>query len=167
MITIKNILVATDFGGPSEAALEYGRQIARFSGATLHVVHVVADAASQVLTPVGMVPDLGRLQMDLEDDARLRLEQTINDNDHDVKSAIAVISSAAPARAILAYAESKQIDLIVVGTHGRSGLAHLLMGSVAEHVVRSAPCPVLTVRENQRQFVHLDALAQVHAVAAS
>jgi nucleotide-binding universal stress UspA family protein len=166
MITIKNILVATDFGAPSEAALEYGRQIARLSGATLHVLHVVPDAASQVLTPVGMVPDLGGLQMDLEDDARHRLEQAINENDRDLKSVIAVISSTAPARAILAYAESKQIDLIVLGTHGRSGLAHLLMGSVAEHVVRSAPCSVLTVREKQRQFVRPDALELTGAMSS-
>jgi len=167
MITLKNILVATDFSAPSDAAVAYAKEIARLSGATLHALHVVADAASQVMTPVGMVPDLGRLQMDLEDDARLRLEQTLADRVDGVKSSPAVvISSVAPARAILSYAEAEQIDLIVVGTHGRSGLAHLLMGSVAEHVVRSAPCPVLTVRENQRQFVRPDVREMAGAAAS-
>jgi nucleotide-binding universal stress UspA family protein len=102
--------------------------------------------------------------MDLEDDARRRLEQAVDASDHDIKSVIAVISSAAPARAILSYAQAKQIDLIVVGTHGRSGFAHLLLGSVAEHVVRSAPCSVLTVHDKQRQFVLPDALELAGAV---
>ena len=65
------------------------------------------------------------------------------------------------AATIVAYAREKDIDLIVVGTHGRGLAAHLLMGSVAERVVRTAPCPVLTVRHPQREFVTPDALVAV------
>ena len=70
-------------------------------------------------------------------------------------------TSNAPAAAIADYAKEERIDLIVMGTHGRGAIAHLLLGSVAERVVRSAPCPVLTVRSPEREFVVPDALVAV------
>ena len=74
-----------------------------------------------------------------------------------------VMTSSAPAQAILNYAGDHRVDLIIVGTHGRSGLARLFMGSVAQHVVRLAACPVLTVRHPEREFVRPDALEQLTA----
>ena len=71
------------------------------------------------------------------------------------------MTSNAPALAIVEYAKGSDINLIVIGTHGRGGMAHLLLGSVAERVVRSAPCPVLTVRHPEREFVLPDALVAV------
>jgi nucleotide-binding universal stress UspA family protein len=68
------------------------------------------------------------------------------------------LTSAAPALAIVEYASANGIDLIVVGTHGRRAVAHLLMGSVAERVVRTAPCPVLTVRHPEHEFIRPDTL---------
>jgi len=158
MIALKNILVATDFSESSNAALVYGRDLARLYGSALHLLHVVGDVATQAITPVGIVPDIGRLQMEMEQEAYQRLDESVEENGQRPQGVkTTVMTSGTPAHAILAYAKAAEIDLIVVGTHGRTGLTHLLMGSVAEHVVRSAPCPVLTVRQNQRQFIRSDA----------
>jgi len=82
-----------------------------------------------------------------------------NDEDRAVLGASAVvIVSNTPAYPIGDYAREANVDLIVMGTHGRGAVAHLLMGSVAERVVRLAPCPVLTVRHPEREFVRPDAL---------
>jgi len=72
-----------------------------------------------------------------------------------------VITSNSPSVAIVDYAKQARVDLIVTGTHGRGAVAHLLMGSVAERVVRTAPCPVLTVRHPEHEFVIPDALVAV------
>ena len=159
MITLKNILVATDFSEPSEAAVTYGRELATRFGATLHVLH----AADNIIGRFGAeaysatAPDL---QDRLEADARRRLNELLIDSDNSGPSSIPVLLTASsPALAIVDYAKEKSIDLIVVGTHGRGGLAHLVVGSVAERVVRLAPCPVLTVRHPEREFVQPDTLA--------
>jgi nucleotide-binding universal stress UspA family protein len=158
MIALKDILVATDFGEPAEAALTYGRELARTYGATLHVLHIVDDVYLRLGGDAYMavLPDL---QRDAEQAAQARLDALLIDNDPiplPVKKV--TLTSAAPASAIVEYASSNAIDLIVVGTHGRSAVAHLLMGSVAERVVRTAPCPVLTVRHPEREFIRPDAL---------
>jgi nucleotide-binding universal stress UspA family protein len=102
------------------------------------------------------------MQLEMEQEARTRLEALLDAEDRrDLHAEATVITSAAPAQTILAYATDHKIDLIVVGTHGRSGLARLFMGSVAQHVVRLAPCPVLTVRHPEREFVLPDALQAV------
>jgi nucleotide-binding universal stress UspA family protein len=158
MIALKNILVATDFGEPAEAALTYGRELARTYNATLHVVHVVDDVYLRMGGDayVAVLPDL---QRDAELAAQARLETLLVDNDPTPLPVKKVtVTSAAPAMAIVDYAKANNIDLIVTGTHGRRAVAHLLMGSVAERVVRTAPCPVLTVRHPEHDFVKPDAL---------
>ena len=105
---------------------------------------------------------LPELQRNTELAAQARLDALLVDNDPvplPVKKVTA--TSAAPATAIVDYAKSNGIDLIVVGTHGRRAVAHLLMGSVAERVVRTAPCPVLTVRHPEHEFIRPDALVAV------
>jgi nucleotide-binding universal stress UspA family protein len=99
------------------------------------------------------------LQRDIEQAAKRQLDELLVDNDpHPITVKKAVITSAATAACIVQYAHDMAIDLIVVGTHGRGAVAHLLMGSVAERVVRTAPCPVLTVRHPEHEFVLPDAL---------
>ena len=159
MITLKNILVATDFSEPSDAALTYGRELATRFGATLHVLHAAENIIGRfgAETYSATAPDL---QARLESDARRRLNELLIDSDNSGPSTKPVLLTASsPALAIVDYAKEKNIDLIVVGTHGRSALAHLVMGSVAERVVRLAPCPVLTVRHPEREFVQPDTLA--------
>jgi nucleotide-binding universal stress UspA family protein len=158
MIALKNILVATDFGEAADAALSYGRELARAFGSTLHVLHVADDVYVRLGGDayVTVLPDL---QKDIEDTARRRLDTLLIDDDpKPIPVRKIVITSASAAAAVVQYARESSIDLIIVGTHGRTAVAHLLMGSVAERVVRTAPCPVLTVRHPEHDFVVPDAL---------
>lgn len=145
-MTVHTVLVATDFEPPSDAAVAYARDLARTFGARLHVLHVVENAQS---TPAAaFYPETFHdLQRDLEESARHRLERMLTAEDRLTSRAVAAVRrSAAPAHAIAAYAQGERADLIVVGTHGRRAVSHLLLGSVAEQLVRTAPCPVLVVR---------------------
>lgn len=162
MIVLKNILVATDLGEASHTALLYGRNVARAFSATMHVLYVVDDLAAHGTPLSSASVDYGSLQADLETAAREGLNALVTDDDRqNLRAQVVVLPSAAPAAAILEYARDAHIDLIIVGTHGRTGFAHLFMGSVAEHIVRAAPCPVLTVRHPEREFVRPDALQTV------
>ena len=145
MIALKHVLVATDFGEASSAALMYGRAFARTFGASLHVLHVVDNMfmRSGSTNP----HELKSLRVN-------QLNACLSDGDRGILNARAVVeSSDTPAQAIVDYVKSAKIDLIVMGTHGRGALAQLLVGSVAERVVRTASCPVLTVRHPERAFV--------------
>lgn len=159
MITLKNVLVPTDFGEASETALMYGRDLARTFGATLHVLHVFNNVFSSALAAEGSVPDFSEAQRSAETSARQQLEALVGDDDRRELGAKAILlTSSSPAKATVSYAKEANIDLIVMGTHGRGAMAQLLMGSVAEKVVRLAPCPVLTVRHPEHEFVLPDAL---------
>ncbi len=161
MIALKQILVPTDFGEPSAQALEYGRHLARQFGATLHVLHTVEN----VMIPGGAeVPAVAVQQVEqgLEQVGRRQMAQVITDDDRSSLKVVTEVRAAGSAATdILEYARDNAIDLIVMGTHGRRALPRLLMGSVAERIVRSAPCPVLTVRTDERDFIQPDALAPV------
>ena len=149
MITLKNILVATDFGEASDVALEYARALARTFGSSLHLLHVMEN---QFLRPSPADPH------QLKTWTVSRLGRRLTDDDRAALHAIDVLeTSDNPAKEIVKYAGAHNIDLIVMGTHGRGAMAHVLMGSVAEKVVRSAPCPVLTVRHPEHEFVVPDA----------
>jgi universal stress protein A len=158
MIKITNVLVATDFSDTSEAALKYGREFARTFSARLHVLHVVENTILWV-GPEAAGFDYARLQGDLEASARERLNGVVTVEDREQLNAVgAVRLGTSPALEIARYAKAESIDVIVMGTHGRGVMGHLLMGSVAEKVVRIAPCPVLTVRRPEHEFVLPDAL---------
>ncbi len=164
MMNLNDVLVATDFGEASDAALRYGAELARRFGAALHVVHVTSDLAAYPNAGAGMPIDLGVTQQALDDTARRELENLLPEPERSQLNArLVVITSARPASAILNYARECDIDLIIVGTHGRRGLGYFFLGSVAQQVSRLAQCPVLTVRANERDFVHVDALqAPIH-----
>ena len=90
------------------------------------------------------------------------MEGLVTDEDRTMLHAKPVVLTAlGTAEAIVEYAKTHTVDIIVMGTHGRRALAHLLMGSVAERVVRTAPCPVLTVRHPEHEFIAPDALVAV------
>lgn len=159
MIALRNVLVATDFGDAADTALLYGRAIAQKFGATLHVLNVSTGVFSLPLGPESMM-HLPTLQTDLENAARTRLAGQLIDSDHSGPPAKPVVLTAnAPAFTIVDYARGHAIDLIVTGTHGYTALKHALYGSVAERVVRMAPCPVLTVHHPEHEFVRPDTLA--------
>jgi|KBSSwiStaDraftv2_1062776.scaffolds.fasta_scaffold2215127_1 nucleotide-binding universal stress UspA family protein len=162
MITVKKVLVATDFSEPSDAALLYGRELAGRFGAILHVLHVAQNIYINSFGAENYTAVVPELQEQIERDARQQLNQLLVDTDRSGPRSIPVIlTSSSPAMTIVDYAKAHEIDLIVMGTHGRGALAHLVMGSVAERVVRLAPCPVLTVRHPEREFVRPDALVAV------
>ena len=162
-MALRNILVATDFSEPSNVAVAYGRDLARNYNARLHVMHVVEDVMLRYGAEVGLA--LPAVQEDLVKVARRDLESRITDEDRRQLNAVAVIDTGANiSAAICDYAKNNSIDLIVTGTHGRGAVQHFLMGSVAERVVRTAPCPVLTVHAHERDFIVPDALTLAAAV---
>jgi nucleotide-binding universal stress UspA family protein len=159
MIGIKKVLVATDFGPASETALRCGRELARAFHATLDVLHVSPNiylTASMgyeyASLPIGM-------QEDIERNARRQTDRLLADDDiRDLQAKAVCVTNNTPASAIITYANECQADLIVMGTHGRGALSHMLLGSVAERVVRLAPCPVLAVHNPEHEFVSPETL---------
>ncbi len=158
MIALKNVLVATDFGEPAAVALNYGRDLARTFNARLHVVHFVDDVIARWSPEMGLVSE--DLQKDLEERGWRDLNALITDDDRRTLSIVAdVRTSLNAATGIVEYAKAHAIDLIITGTHGRGAMKHFLLGSVAERVVRLAPCPALTVHATERDFIAPDAMA--------
>jgi universal stress protein A len=157
MIALKNILVATDFSESAAVALAYGRDLARTFNARLHVVHVVEDVLMRYSPEVSFaVPEL---QRDLEKGAARDLAALITDDDRQTLQVQPSVQTGVNVPfTLIDYAKNHRIDLIVTGTHGRGAVKHFLMGSVAERIVRSAPCPVLTVHAQEREFIVPDAL---------
>ena len=162
MVTLKHILVATDFGEAADVAFAYGRELARTFGATLEVLHVADNLIARGFAAEGYMAAYPELQRDVENAAARQLDARLCDEDRALLGAKGVVrTSTSPALTIVEYAREADVDLIIMGTHGRGAMAHLLMGSVAERVVRTAPCPVLTVRHPEHEFVLPDALVSV------
>jgi nucleotide-binding universal stress UspA family protein len=152
MIAIKQILVATDFSEPAGVALAYGRDLARAFGADVHVLHVIEDLPAFYGPDIGFA--LAGVDQNITDAVQRELESMLAAHHDDAVKVVPVVTRASNvAAAITDYASAHAIDLIIVGTHGRGAVSRFLMGSVAERVVRSAPCPVLTVRADERNFV--------------
>ena len=152
MIALKNVLVATDFSEPSAVALDYGRDLARSYDATLHVVHVIEDLLALHGPEIGFA--YADVERNIEAAVRRDLDAALSAEDRKTLKARTVITRAPNvSHAITEYAKNNAIDLIIVGTHGRGAIQRFLIGSVAERVMRTAPCPVLTVRTNERDFI--------------
>jgi len=163
MIKISNILVATDFRPTSESALNYGREFARTFGATLHVLHVLENPMMHA-GPEAVGVDFTRIQAELEAGAQQSLDRCVTPEDREqLKAVTAIRTGGTPAHEIAGYAKARGIDVIIMGTHGRGLVSHFLLGSVAEKVVRTAPCPVLTVRPSEHDFIQPDALQAVES----
>jgi nucleotide-binding universal stress UspA family protein len=145
-MTIKTILVPTDFSEPSVDALNYAKDLTTAFKASLHLLHVVQDPLTQ---PWGL-ESYGPLPVDLLKEIKARaqkgLEESLTEAERKTRNVTLVTVEGAPFSQIVEYAKTHPVDLIVMGTHGRGALAHAILGSVAERVVRFAPCPVLTVR---------------------
>jgi nucleotide-binding universal stress UspA family protein len=162
MIRLNRILVATDFGSASETALNYGRAIGAALGGALHVLHVTENVYLAASSGYGQAYVPPEVQRDIERAAKEQTEALLTQEDRDTLQAQAVtVTFNTPAAAIVEYARANAVDLIIVGTHGRGAFSHLFMGSVAERVVRTATCPVLTVRNPEHEFVVPDALVAV------
>jgi nucleotide-binding universal stress UspA family protein len=142
-LSVKNVLFATDFSATSEAALPYATAICRHFGSMLHTAHVLSDASILMMTGGVDYVSLSTIYEDAHTEAREKLDQ------------ISGRLEGIPYRNYVRHGQvwenlagivqDEEIDLIVLGTHGRTGLGKLLLGSVAEDILRHAPCPVLTV----------------------
>ena len=141
------ILVPTDFSPPSAAALGLAKALAAQFGASIHLVHVLQDpyATTAFATEAyGYVPS--GLKESWQREAQIQLDALLPPEEQAQFRVVTNVIFGKPAAAIVEYEREHAMNLIVMGTHGRGVVAHLLLGSVAERVVRTAECPVLTVR---------------------
>ncbi|HWY88150.1 MAG TPA: universal stress protein [Gemmataceae bacterium] len=153
MIDLHRILVPTDFSEHSRQALRYGIALAEKFGAELHLLHVLQDVSVYQPDAVTVGPPVVPPVAALTAAARAALAKTIVDHELERLGAHAEVREGPPVEEIVDYAHEHAIDLIVIATHGRGWLAHLLLGSVAEKVVRKAPCPVMAVHLAEHEFV--------------
>lgn len=146
------ILLPTDFSKYSAAATKYACELASKFDAESQVLH-----ALEILSPYRPGFEMGVVLPEFLNETRADAEKSLNEVvDPDWAAGHRVIPTmvvGSPKVEIVRYARQHDIDLIVLSTHGRTGLAHVILGSVAENVVRTAPCPVLTVRPKEFQFV--------------
>lgn len=149
MITLKKILVPTDFSEHSAKAMLYGAELAKKFGAELHLMHAVEQTPLMYGEGAYVPPET---EAEIEAAATEQLESLVADAGDDV-TVVRRVEHGHPFVETVRYAKENDIGLIVLGTHGRGAIAHMLLGSVAEKVVRKAPCPVLTVRDKEHEFV--------------
>lgn len=147
MITLRRILVPTDFSEYSGEAIGYACALADKFEAELHLLHVLESQISSTPIFAGGLA-LNPIVNESREAAEKALVQTAPE-----RAAVRATAEGPPFLEILRYAKDNNIDLIVMGTHGRAGLAHVMLGSVAERVVRKSTCPVMTVRHPKHEFV--------------
>jgi nucleotide-binding universal stress UspA family protein len=154
VISLHRILVPTDFSKHSEVALTYAVALAERFAAELFLLHVVQDLALFIPDAVAVAPPIAPPVEQFTAAAREALERVTRTNHLERLSVRREVREGTPFYEIIRFAKEKEVDLIVMGTHGHAGLTHVLLGSVTEKVVRKAPCPVLTVRHPEHEFVH-------------
>ena len=142
-ISVRNVLFATDFSATSDAALPYAAAICHRFGSTLHTAHVLSDVGILMMAGGSDYVDLGAIYDDTQNEARERLARISGRVEG--TACRNYVGHGRVWNNLASIIEENDINLIVVGTHGRTGLSKLLLGSVAEDILRHAPCPVLTV----------------------
>jgi universal stress protein A len=151
-IRLQKILLPTDFSNYSAAATKYACELATRFDAELYLLHTLeAHLASAPEFEMGLA--LPKYLKESRAAAEKSLAGVLDTKWSAGRTVIHAVVEGSPKVEIVRYARKEIIDLIVLATHGRTGLAHVIMGSVAETVVRTAPCPVLTVRPEGHQFV--------------
>lgn len=155
MTAINRILVPVDFSPHADRAIEYAITMGKHFGASVELFHVVEDPfesggwGSEVY-----MSDLDGIRQRAVDDAKASIERCRAMLSPGTVPLVATVRVGHTASTIVDYAKTGQADLIVMGTHGRTGIAHFIIGSVAERVVRLAPCPVLTVGLEKAGHAH-------------
>jgi nucleotide-binding universal stress UspA family protein len=150
MPDVKRILVPTDFSSASDLAFRYALELAARQGATLHLLHVIDESSLAAAFPDGFYVEPPGLRAQAIDEALRRLKIMLATCAETRVTTTTEVRVGRPSATIVDVAASRGTDLIVMGTHGRSGFAHFVLGSVAERVVRTAPCAVLTVRDTAK-----------------
>ena len=151
METIKKILVPIDFSNYSQNLLNYSNSFAKIFGAKIFLIHVVEPIIYPVDFSMGQI-DFPATDSDIAKKAKEELQNLANTSIDENTETEVIIKSGKPFVEINETARELDIDLIIIATHGHTGVEHLLFGSTAEKVVRKAPCPVLTLREPIKGF---------------
>lgn len=139
-----HILVPTDFSDFADQALEYATQLAKAFQARLTVLHVI-QLAPMAMGDIGAASVVPYLEA-VETEVQKQMQAILNQLQQAGLQGETAISQGVPVQIIVETAKNQGIDLIVMGTHGRTGITHALIGSVADRVMRLAPCPVLVTR---------------------
>lgn len=151
-IQLKRILAAVDFSDVTESVVRHGAELARVFGAELVLCHIVDRGSLISQIPPGgegyLPPNLPQLQEDYARDQVHQLQARLG-----LPTLRLEVGHGAPYAEIIRIAKEGNFDLLLVGTHGRGAISHMLLGSCAERVVRHGPCPVLTIRSGSHEFV--------------
>ncbi|MCF6150606.1 MAG: universal stress protein [Candidatus Kuenenia sp.] len=153
MVKIETILFPTDFSPCAEHALKYAITFATEHKAKLYILHVIPDAYSPSVSGPDGNPVPPPSFEKIEAEAKKRISQLISEHIGNGLVVEDVIVQGIPEVEIVKCARKYNIDLITMATHGRKGISHLLIGSTAEKVVQMAPCPVLTIKHPEHEFV--------------
>lgn len=151
MIKLKKILCPSDFSENAQEALQYALHLMlKDDDATLYLIHVVDSRVFDYGGPIyEQEPYVTRVALDQSTREQLEKKLLARIPEKIQNRVETTILFGVPFLEIISTAKDKNIDLIVIGTHGRTGIAHMLIGSVAEKIVRKAPCPVLTVKSKK------------------
>jgi nucleotide-binding universal stress UspA family protein len=133
-------------------ALGYAISFAKEFEAKLYLLHVIEPVSTMFYLDASKAPPAVEAMTDIQNHAQRALEEVLSPEVRGAISTEYAIRGGAPFLEIIRYAKEIEANMIVCGTHGRTGLKHLIMGSVAENVVRKSPCPVLTVRHPEHKF---------------
>lgn len=144
MITIKKIICPVDFSDLSRKALQYANEFARLSGGQVFLVGVIENDPS-----INYSHGLEKERNEEEQ----KLAALIDEENMQGIVADYVIYEGFAEECIIDYAKRKEADIVIMGSHGRRGLKRMILGSVAEHVIRRAPCPVLVIKSNEHEFI--------------
>ncbi|MBM4054612.1 MAG: universal stress protein [Planctomycetes bacterium] len=152
MINVKKILLPTDFSPCAKHALQYALSLATLFKAKLYILYVVPKMNISISAGGIMYPAF-KIYEDLEEKAKVKMRHLIPKRFFEQIEVKNIIVRGTPYVEIVKIAKKHDIDLITIATHGRTGIAHTLIGSTAERVVRKAPCPVLTIKHPEHEFV--------------
>ncbi|MBI5119079.1 universal stress protein [Candidatus Poribacteria bacterium] len=153
MIKIEKILFPTDFSEHSNHAFGYALSFAKEYGAKLYLLHVIEDVqylANAYMFDVPIMPSFADMEQNRLKEMQEFIEREVTDSSIQIEKSI---RRGRPFLEIIQMAREENVDLIVIATHGRGGLEHVLFGSTAEKVVRKSPCPVLSIRMPGHEFV--------------
>ena len=147
---IEKILFPTDFSEGSDHAIPYAVDFSRHYNAKLYIVHIIYDFTKATYSHVPHISS-DQIVDDITAWARNEIDKCCIEQIRGLSKVEKLVLNGVPYEEIVKFAEDKKIDIIVMGTYGRTGLDKLIFGSTAERVVRKAPCPVLTVRQPEYQ----------------
>jgi len=151
MLAIKQILLPIDFSEFSKISLPYAIDLAKKFKSDIHIIHVFDE---NILDPYYFSNPKSSQEFfqHVQNDFQKTIDSLIEDFDTEGINIIPILANGTPFVEIIRYSKKEKIDLIIISTHGRSGLSQMLIGGTAEKIIRKAPCPVLTVRHPEFEF---------------